>query len=210
MAQVNFTYNGRSFMVLCNKNDTMRNIFQKFAIKANINLNSIFFIYSGNYIVNQDLTFDHLSNNDDKIRNIMDILVIDYNKSYSMNSNKILSLPAQFIYPDKSNPVYQIYEAIQTFESQSPYQAMACYQKNSNYQTNPILRSNSSIHLIPMILKEESTTYQAQEIPSFQTIQTESKYQANPIFRTNSAYQEIPKFQVNQTNPKYQEIQYFN
>ena len=37
-----------------------------------------------------------------------------------------------------------------------------------------------------MILKEESTTYQAQEIPSFQTIQTESKYQANPIFRANS------------------------
>ena len=74
MAQVNFDYNGRSIMVLCNKNDTMRNIFQKFALKANVDINSIYFVYSGNYIVNQDLTFDQVSNYDDRIRNTMNIL----------------------------------------------------------------------------------------------------------------------------------------
>ena len=201
MAQVNFDYNGRSIMVLCNKNDTMRNIFQKFALKANADINSIYFVYSGNYIVNQDLTFDQVSNYDDRIRNTMNILAIDY---ILMKSYKISSSPTQFIYQDKSNPNYQIYETIPTFEYQSPYQAMPIYQTNSNYQKNPILRANSSIHLNPKILKEESI-YQPQEIPAFQTIQTEPTYQANTIFRTNSAYQEIPAFQTIQTETTYQE-----
>ena len=154
MAQVNITFYGRSIMVLCNKNDTMRNIFQKFAIKANINLNSIYFVYSGNYIVNKDLTFDQLSNNEDRIRNAMNILAIDYNKSYLMNSNKISSSPAQFIYPDESNPAYQIYEAIPTFESQSPYQAMPAFQTNPIYQTNQIPLSKLAYQSSPMPIKK--------------------------------------------------------
>jgi hypothetical protein len=196
MAQVNFTYKGRSINILCNKNDIMRNIFQKFAIKANVNLDSIYFVYSGNYIDNQYLTFDQLSNNDDRIRNTMNILVNDYNKYYLMNSNQISSSPAQIIYQDKSNPVYQIYEAIPTFESQSAYQAMPTFQINSNYQTKNAYQSS------PIVLKEESA-YQGLEIPTFQTIQTEPKYQANPIFRINTAYQEMPTFQINQTKPIY-------
>ena len=208
MAQVNFDYNGRSIMVLCNKNDTMRNIFQKFALKANVDINSIYFVYSGNYIVNQDLTFDQVSNYDDRIRNTMNILAIDY---ILMKSYKISSSPTQFIYQDKSNPNYQIYETIPTFEYQSPYQAMPIYQTNSNYQKNPILRANSSIHLNPKILKEEST-YQPQEIPAFQTIQTETTYQENPIFQLGPTNQGSPTVQTNPTfiiDPIYQAIPTF-
>ena len=84
----------------------------------------------------------------------MNILAIDYNKSYLMNSNKISSSPAQFIYPDESNPVYQIYEAISTFESQSPYQAMPAFQTNPIYQINQIPLSKFAYQSSPMPIKK--------------------------------------------------------
>jgi len=197
MTQVNFNYHGGNILVLCNKTDTMRYIFQKFAMKANISLDSVYFIYSGN-IVNQDLTVDQVSNNDDRNRNIMNILVTDYNKYNIMRSNTISSSSMNFIYPDKSNPIYQ---AIPTFGAEIPYQAIP------THQTNQILRTNSSFQSSPKILQEESP-YQFQEITTFQSnpiyqdIQIFQTNQAGPKYQVNPIYQDFSIFQTNQSGSK--------
>ena len=197
MTQVNFNYHGGNILVLCNKTDTMRYIFQKFAMKANISLDSVYFIYSGN-IVNQDLTVDQVSNNDDRNRNIMNILVTDYNKYNIMRSNTISSSSMNFIYPDKSNPIYQ---TIPTFGAEIPYQAIP------THQTNQILRTNSAFQSSPKILQEESP-YQFQEIPTFQSnpiyqdIQIFQTNQAGPKYQVNPIYQDFSIFQTNQSGSK--------
>ena len=61
MAQVKFTYKGQKIVVQCSNNDMMSEIFKKFSIKANVNLNSVYFIYNGNNNINQYLTFLSIS-----------------------------------------------------------------------------------------------------------------------------------------------------
>ena len=52
----------------------MSEIFKKFSIKANVNLNSVYFIYNGNNNINQYLTFCQLAKMDDNThRNKMNI-----------------------------------------------------------------------------------------------------------------------------------------
>ena len=75
MASVEFFYEGSSLTVQCNKNDRMKYIFQQFINKANINPNSVAFLYNGTIINNKELTFNELSNSDDKYRNKMNIIV---------------------------------------------------------------------------------------------------------------------------------------
>ena len=82
MASVEFSYEGRNIVIQCNEYDTMEKIFQKFATKAQVNLNSLLFLYNGTTIANKNLTFDQLSNNYDKDRNKMNILA-----SYSLSNS---------------------------------------------------------------------------------------------------------------------------
>ena len=80
--------NGQNIKIQCNKYETIKDIFNKFAAKAGANKNYFTFIYNGNIITNEDLTFDGLANKDDKYRNKMNILVGQSNSSNS----------SQFIY----------------------------------------------------------------------------------------------------------------
>ena len=88
MASVEFNYEGRNIIIQCNKYDTMGKIFRNFTSKASVNPNSIVFLYNGTSISNQNLTFDQLSNIDDKKRNKMNILV----------TNALLSSSPKFIF----------------------------------------------------------------------------------------------------------------
>ena len=88
MANVEFCYEGRNITVQCNKYDTMEKIFQQFMAKAAVNSNSTVFLYNGSAITNKNLTFEQLSNNEDKIRNKMNILA----------SNSLSNFPPQFIF----------------------------------------------------------------------------------------------------------------
>ena len=73
MAKVIFFYNGNQTTIQCMKEDKMRNICQKFASKINIDINSLYFIYSGNKI-NYDLSFKNQANSIDNDENKMVIL----------------------------------------------------------------------------------------------------------------------------------------
>ena len=84
MASVEFFYEGSSLTVQCNKNDRMKYIFQQFINKANINPNSVAFLYNGTIINNKELTFNELSNSDDKYRNKMNIIVTNSSQSSSL------------------------------------------------------------------------------------------------------------------------------
>ena len=75
MAEVDFYYNSDNIKIQCNKNEKIKEIFQKFYSKVGTNQNSFVFIYNGDIITNQELTFNELSNEDDKKRNKMNVLV---------------------------------------------------------------------------------------------------------------------------------------
>jgi len=83
-----FEYNGSKTIIQCNPNDQMKNICEKFAEKASIDINSIYFLYSSNK-VNYDLTYFQTANNEDRIRNQINVLV--YSNDNNKDQNKIIS-----------------------------------------------------------------------------------------------------------------------
>ena len=76
MSQANaiFTLDGSNYIIQCSKEDKMRDICQKYAIKMNINMNSLIFLYGGSQI-NFELCFKDQVNLIDKEKNIISILV---------------------------------------------------------------------------------------------------------------------------------------
>ena len=68
--------------------DKMRQVFSKFTQKAQLNINNIYFIYSGN-IINLDLTVKQIINTVDKERSIMSIVAIDKSNESGNNNKKI-------------------------------------------------------------------------------------------------------------------------
>ena len=90
MAEVEFYYNGNNINIQYNKYEKIKEIFNKFLSKIGAYQNSFVFIYNGNIIENKELTFDELSNIEDKKRNKMNILV----------SRALCSNSSQFIYEE--------------------------------------------------------------------------------------------------------------
>ena len=85
MAEIIFNYKGNTTIIQCNKEDKMKEVFNKFALKTQTDKNLIYFIYGGNINLNEDLTFEELANQNDKLRNKMSIIVND--KANNTNSN---------------------------------------------------------------------------------------------------------------------------
>ena len=95
MFQAEFNYNGIKTNILCNSNDKIGNICKEFAKKEKVDINSIYFIYSGSQIDRQS-TLYQTANSFDKIRNQMNILVYSNNIS---NENKSIVQSKQIICP---------------------------------------------------------------------------------------------------------------
>ena len=87
MAEIIFNYNGKKTIIQSNKGEKMKNIFDKFIYKTQLDKNLIYFLYSGNNI-NEELNFEELANKEDKIRNKMNIIVYDNNISNNISSIK--------------------------------------------------------------------------------------------------------------------------
>ena len=83
MANVEFNYEGKEITIQCNKNDNMEKIFQQFMAKVGGKSDTLAFLYNGSAITNMNLTFDQLSNSDDKNRNKMNILVCNSSTNFS-------------------------------------------------------------------------------------------------------------------------------
>ena len=74
MSKAIFLYSGQEILIQCTKEDKMKDICNRFAIKIDININSLIFIYGGNKI-NYELTFEQQANSMDNDINQMKILV---------------------------------------------------------------------------------------------------------------------------------------
>ena len=71
----------------------MEEICKKYSVKTFVNINNVYFLYSGNKI-NLQLTYSQIINNSDRKRKIMSILIYDINNTQilSENSNIINSI----------------------------------------------------------------------------------------------------------------------
>ena len=75
-AKVIFTLDDFEISIQCLISDKLRDICQRFAMKAEKNLNSLIFLYGGS-LLNLDLTFYSQASPNDKINKIMKVLVYE-------------------------------------------------------------------------------------------------------------------------------------
>ena len=79
MFEVLFYYNGKNTTIQCNLNDKMKNIFLRFGIKVEVDINSLFFLYGGKKL-KEELTLEENINKDDIKLKKINIIVNDIDK----------------------------------------------------------------------------------------------------------------------------------
>ena len=95
MVEIEFVYDGKGTIIQANLDDICRDICQKYAIKAQLDLKELFFLYNG-YKLNLDSQLNQLKINSKKIN----ILVYDNNYSEKLS--------LKFILKDINNNEYDI------------------------------------------------------------------------------------------------------
>ena len=88
MSQIEFVYEGTKTIIQCNSDEKFEDILKRFSLKTNINLDSVYFLYSGNSIENKELTFHEMANNIDKERKQMNIQILDKANKEGGNNNQ--------------------------------------------------------------------------------------------------------------------------
>ena len=78
MAEIIFNYRGIETKILCNINEKIKEVIEKYVNKVGIDISKLYFIYNGNKI-NDNLILNEILNEEDKRRNIMNILVNENN-----------------------------------------------------------------------------------------------------------------------------------
>ena len=94
MFNVIFNYEGENLVIQCQKKEKMKEIINKFIEKRRIDINSVYFIYSGNKIENNEIILEQVMNEVDKKRNEINIIVtkkdVDIPKSSLEKSKEII------------------------------------------------------------------------------------------------------------------------
>ena len=88
MAKVIFNYKGIETIIQCNINDKIKDIYKRYETKIGIDISKLFFIYNGNQI-KDNLTLNEIINEEDKRRNIINILVNENNEIIINENEKI-------------------------------------------------------------------------------------------------------------------------
>ena len=78
--EIEFNYLNYVTMIQCNTQDNFQKIFQSFANKANIDINTVYFLYSG-IILDENSTIEQKINTNDKEIKKMNILVNNKDES---------------------------------------------------------------------------------------------------------------------------------
>ena len=88
MAEIIFTFNTIPTSIQCNKNESMKEICQRFANKAKIDLSKVYFLYGGQTLdINQK--FNNILKDCDKNSNRINILVYSYENKNENNNLEI-------------------------------------------------------------------------------------------------------------------------
>ena len=90
MAEIFFMFNGIQTRILCQKDELMKDICQKFSNKINIDINNLYFLYGGENI-KEELKLNQQAKKIDLEQNQMNILVYERNNIIKNNSVKIKS-----------------------------------------------------------------------------------------------------------------------
>ena len=85
MAQVEFIYNNKNIIIICNLNDKMNEIINKFIIKTNIDKNLVYFLYQGKNI-DEKLKLEEIIGNNKNIK------IKVYSKDELENKNSLIKL----------------------------------------------------------------------------------------------------------------------
>ena len=81
MAKMIFNYKGVEKEIQCNINEKIKDILKRYANKVGIDITKVFFVYNGNIINDDNIILNEILNEEDKRRNIMNILVNEINKT---------------------------------------------------------------------------------------------------------------------------------
>ena len=100
MLKIEFQYNTSNIDIQAKIDEKMRQACSKFIQKTKIDINNVYFIYSGN-IINLDLTLEQIINKVDKERSIMSIIVIDHSNE---SGNNNIVIPPYIICPICKEP----------------------------------------------------------------------------------------------------------
>jgi len=95
--EIDFIYQGARLTILCSEKDLMKDIIKRYSIKSKIEINSIFFLYSGDKI-NENLTLEKIIKNVDKNKKKLEILVCSKEENQRENHSKVKS--TQVICPE--------------------------------------------------------------------------------------------------------------
>ena len=88
MSKVIFNYKGIETIIQSNLNDKMRDIYKRYETKIEKDISNLLFLYNGNNI-NDNSALNEIINDEDKRRNIINILVNENNEKFR-NRNKIM------------------------------------------------------------------------------------------------------------------------
>ena len=77
MAEVEFIYNGTKTIIQCNLSEKIKDISKRFKDKINLTNKNINYTYNGNLVLNEELKFEEIVNNEDKNRKKMSFIVFD-------------------------------------------------------------------------------------------------------------------------------------
>ena len=75
MVKVILNYKGVETEIQCNLNEKIKDIFKRYSNKVEVDISKVYFIYNGNKIDDNNLILNGIINEEDKRRNIMNILV---------------------------------------------------------------------------------------------------------------------------------------
>ena len=75
MPNISFNCEGVETTFSCNNNEIMKDIFQNYATRENLDMKKLIFLYNGNEI-NQEKNLEEIMNGFDKQRDAMNILVV--------------------------------------------------------------------------------------------------------------------------------------
>ena len=90
MTEIIFIYNTLPVSIQCDKNELMREIFQRFANKVKIDLSEVYFLYGGGQIQDINQKFNDILKDYDKNLNSFKILVYSYENKNENNNLEII------------------------------------------------------------------------------------------------------------------------
>ena len=89
-AKAIFNVNSENITILCKTNERFKDILKRLEIKIKIDINKVFFLYNGNKL-DPELKYDEIINQEDKSKNIMNIIGYEMNNTIIKEEKKIIS-----------------------------------------------------------------------------------------------------------------------